>query len=635
MTDTQADTSISWDDPSPGDGRPSATAPDPAVELRQMASSQVNRYAVAVVIVAGVLLTFLVAFVTVASERSDRSDRFNAEAIDASEAIGNRYNEYVAMLTGFRGLYAATDGASREEFDAYITAASLLDRYPGALALGWAPMVPESEVDAVVESVRDDGFPDFEIKPETTTQPDRYPVVYLEPIEGNENAFGFDVGADDKGRATVERAASTGEPTNGAVLVVLQDDEEESRAFNLYVPIYDGGGVPEEEAQRESRFLGLTLGLLDGAGTFGDLFGDDAPIKVEIFDLGPTGGSPGVRPTERNLLYDSDDQLHGVEGTGSLSQRVESVVGGRRWVMYFEPGPGFSAPRGEFPWLIIAAGLMITGLIAALIVSFAQSRKQAALLADQMTAYLRQRETELQRANDDIVRSNKELERYASIAAHDLQEPLRSLLAYASVLERRYGETLDPEVRDQVSRMARAAERMRSLVVDLLAYARADSGESKIVAVDLNDAVRIAIDDLSVLIHESGATIRVSDLPIVPGNRRELIGLFSNLLSNALKYRSDQPPEVLIVAHRQGDFWVIGVKDNGIGVDPAYHERIFELFRRLEKRSSDSGTGLGLAICARTVSQHGGRIWVESSEGQGATFWFTLLAEAPATGAAP
>jgi light-regulated signal transduction histidine kinase (bacteriophytochrome) len=263
-----------------------------------------------------------------------------------------------------------------------------------------------------------------------------------------------------------------------------------------------------------------------------------------------------------------------------------------------------------------------------LIVLQSRTRTQAVSLAEAMTANLQQRERELRRANDDIVRSNKELERYASIAAHDLQEPLRSLLAYASVLERRYGETLEPEVLDQVKRMARAAERMRSLVVDLLAYAKADSAKRRIEWVDLNEAIRIAIDDLSVLIHETGATIRVADLPRVPGNRRELIGVFSNLLSNALKYRSESPPEVIVVAHERNDEWVLGVKDNGIGIDEAYHERIFELFRRLEKRSSDSGTGLGLAICARTIAQHGGRIWVESEEGRGSTFWFTLPAKA-------
>ena len=164
--------------------------------------------------------------------------------------------------------------------------------------------------------------------------------------------------------------------------------------------------------------------------------------------------------------------------------------------------------------------------------------------------------------------------------------------------------------------MARAAKRMRSLVVDLLAYAKADSETRKTEMVDLNEAIRIAIDDLSVLIHETDATIRVADLPRVPGNRRELIGVFSNLLSNALKYRSDAPPEVIVVAHRRGDQWMIGVKDNGIGIAAAYHERIFELFRRLEKRSTDTGTGIGLAICVRTIAQHGGRIWVESEEGE-------------------
>lgn len=631
MTDTQ--TEHRRDAPDlPGTDAPVPDLDDPTQQLRQMASSRVNRYAVAVVVITGVLLTFLVAFVTMSTERSDRNEQFDDDAGDAALAIRTRFDDYADMLIGFRGLFAATEGATRGEFDSYVAATALLERYPGALALGYAPQVPEADVDDLEDEVRDDGFDDFEVTPETSEQDLRYPIVYLEPIEGNERAFGFDVGADEKGAEAIDRAMTSGLSTAGPVLVVMGADDEQTRAFNLYVPIYEGGAPPDDEALRESRFEGVALSLTDAAAALDDLFGEDATVEVEIYDLGAAGGAPGVRPTERNLLYDSDGELHGVEGSEGLSQKVETTFSGRRWVLYFEPGPEFRAPEGSFPWLVMAAGFMITGLIAALIVSFGQSRKQAALLADQMTAHLQQREHELQQANDDIIRSNKELERYASIAAHDLQEPLRSLLAYASVIERRYGESLEPEVLDQVQRMARAAERMRSLVVDLLAYAKAESVERIVEPVDLNEAVRIAIDDLSVLIHDTGATIRVSDLPTVPGNRRELIGVFSNLLSNAIKYRSDAPPEVLIVAHRQGDMWVVGVKDNGIGIDPAYHDRVFELFRRLEKRSSDSGTGLGLAICARTVAQHGGRIWVESTEGEGSTFWFTLPAGADAGG---
>jgi signal transduction histidine kinase len=606
---------------------------DPAESLREIARSQVNRYALAVVVVGGLLLTFLFAFISVSSDNATRNERFNAVALDANSTVQGRLDEYVEVLVGLRGLFAAGAEAgddaevTRAQFDAYIDSTDVLHRFPGALALGFGQRVAARDIDALEEQLQDEGFDDFAVTPAIDADADEaFPVVYLQPMEGSGGAFGFDLGADPNVRATLEAAATGGEEVFGGPLLVSAAEGADRRASNLYLPVYAGGAVPAEPAERASELSGAAFILFSAQDAFIDLFSGEAEAKVEIYDLGAVGGPPGIEPTTRNLLFDSDGDPQASAARG-LDQGNETTVAGRRWLVYVQPGPAFDAPAGSFPWLAVVAGLLITGLLAALMVSFSQTRAQAVALADEMTASLRARENELRNANEGIVRSNRELERYASIAAHDLQEPLRSLLAYASVLERRYGDDLDPEALDQVQRMARAAERMRSLVVDLLSYAKADSQQRKVEMVDLNEAIRVAIDDLSVLIHETRATIRVADLPRVPGNRRELIGVFSNLLSNALKYRSEEPPAVVVVAHEREEEWVIGVKDNGIGVAPAYHDRIFELFRRLEKRSTDSGTGLGLAICARTIAQHGGRIWVESEEGQGATFWFTLPKE--------
>jgi signal transduction histidine kinase len=596
--------------------------PDPSEELRGSGDLQVNRYLIALIVVFGLLVTFIVAFVTTAADESNRNEEFDGAAAEATDQIVLRFDDYAEALIGVRSLFETGEETTREEFDGYVAASEFSERLPGTLAVGYAPLTARDAIDDLEEEVRDEGFEDFEVTPDDGEADEVLPVVYLQPMEGYENAFGFDLAGNPRGREAIDQAIGTGEPTAGPVTRVLRSDGSDRAAFNLYLPVYDTGS-------RGGDITGVVFLLFSPEDAFSDLFADDAATRAEIYDLGAGDGAPGVEPTPANLLFDSDSTLSAPSGGSGLDQRNLTTVAGRRWMVYLQPGPGFTVDAAPFPWLVVVAGVLITGLLAALVVSFSQTRRQAVALADQITANLRAREGELQRANDDIVRSNRELERYASIAAHDLQEPLRSLLAYASVLERRYGETLDPEVLDQVQRMARAAERMRSLVVDLLAYARADSEQRKIEMVDLDEAIRIAIDDLSVLIHETGATIRVANLPTVPGNRRELIGVFSNLLSNALKYRSEAPPEVIVVAHQRGSEWVIGVRDNGIGIDPAYHERIFELFRRLEKRSTDAGTGLGLAICVRTVAQHGGRIWVESEEGKGATFWFTLPARAP------
>jgi signal transduction histidine kinase len=400
----------------------------------------------------------------------------------------------------------------------------------------------------------------------------------------------------------------------------------------VFLAYYADGGVPPEPARAE-QFEGVVLGIyqLDGTpddpGMMTDVLGPEPEVNLEIFDSGPANAPSLIAPDDANLLYDSDDELDGVD-PGSAprpNRQVTLDVLNRRWTIFYTPGPGFSSGSSFLPFILGLSGILVTGLLGALVVALARSRRRAADLAEQMTESLVGRERELSQANANMVRSNTDLERYATIAAHDLQEPLRSILAYADLLQRKHGEEMTDEVSDYVVRMSQAAQRMRTLVTDLLAYARLEQKERRDERVDLSDCVRAALGDLNFLIEDAGATIEVDRLPMVYGSSRELIGVFSNLLSNALKYRSpERTPLVRISAERKGNEWVIAIADNGLGIAPDYHMRIFELFRRLGPRDDNSGTGLGLAICARTVAQHGGRIWVESEEGQGSTFWFTL-----------
>lgn len=275
-----------------------------------------------------------------------------------------------------------------------------------------------------------------------------------------------------------------------------------------------------------------------------------------------------------------------------------------------------------------AAGLSLTLAAAMSFSILLWALRERARLEARHSELLDSKEREFRRVYESLLQSNRELERYASIAAHDLQEPLRSILAFSDLLARRHGHELSPEARNHLARISQAGLRMRALITDLLEYSRLDAVTDRTEHVNLREAVDAAVGDLAALIEQTDATIDVGPLPTVPGNRRELIGLFSNLLSNALKYRSpDRKPVVKIRARRRDGEWLIGVKDNGIGIEPEYHERVFELFRRLDRSKDDTGTGLGLAICQRTVSHHGGRIWVESTPGEGSTFFFTLPAE--------
>jgi chemotaxis family two-component system sensor kinase Cph1 len=266
--------------------------------------------------------------------------------------------------------------------------------------------------------------------------------------------------------------------------------------------------------------------------------------------------------------------------------------------------------------ITVLAGVAITSLSFALVVMLAREQKRSQHLSLQMTDRLADREHAL-------MQSNRELERFATVAAHDLQEPLRTILTFTDLTERRFGTTLEPEALDYMMRVATAASRMRNLIEDLLTYARIGQEERQFESVDLRTVVDEAVANVEQLVIESGAHITIGELPTVTGNPQGLQQLFTNLISNALKYKLADHPQVRIESHRKDRDWIIAVADNGKGIDPINHERIFELFRRLEARGV-SGTGLGLAICARIVDAHGGRIWVRSAIGKGATFYFTL-----------
>jgi PAS domain S-box-containing protein len=230
------------------------------------------------------------------------------------------------------------------------------------------------------------------------------------------------------------------------------------------------------------------------------------------------------------------------------------------------------------------------------------------------------------RAEQELKRSNEELERFAYVASHDLQEPLRTVASFVQLLERRYAEKLDADARDFIGFAVDGAKRMQQLIDDLLAFSRVGRLGGALVPIAAGLSVDISIENLGAAIAESNALIERTELPVVLGDATQLRLLFTNLIGNAIKFRGPARAVVRISAARDGSFWRFSVSDNGIGIDPQYFERIFVIFQRLHLREEFAGTGIGLAICKKIVERHGGRIWVESEPGKGSTFSFTLRA---------
>ncbi len=239
--------------------------------------------------------------------------------------------------------------------------------------------------------------------------------------------------------------------------------------------------------------------------------------------------------------------------------------------------------------------------------------------------------TEVKRAEEalrkvaaDLARSNEDLEQFAYVASHDLQEPLRAVSGYLQLLQRRYHDRIDQDANEFIQFAVDGATRMQQLIRDLLSYSRVGTHGRQLERTDCNEALRIALANLAMAIGESGAIVTHEPLPAVWADGRQLTQLFQNLIGNAIKFCGSGPPRIAIAVRPSGDEWQFVVRDNGIGMESRFFDRIFEVFQRLHGREEYSGTGIGLSICKRIVERHGGRIWVESEPGRGSSFYFTL-----------
>jgi len=231
---------------------------------------------------------------------------------------------------------------------------------------------------------------------------------------------------------------------------------------------------------------------------------------------------------------------------------------------------------------------------------------------------------ELQRTLAELERSNQELERFAYVASHDLQEPLRMVASYTQLLAQRYGDRLDQDAHEFIGFAVDGAARMRRLINDLLEYSRVTTHGDNLAPVDAQSALGEALTNLRAAIQDTGGAVTAEPLPRVMADPTQLTQVFQNLVGNALKFRGEAPPRVHITVTPREGAWLFAVADNGIGIDPQYFDRIFVIFQRLHPSHRYPGTGIGLALCRRIVERHGGRLWVESAPGQGATFYFTL-----------
>ncbi|MFH1702438.1 MAG: ATP-binding protein [Nitrospirota bacterium] len=295
---------------------------------------------------------------------------------------------------------------------------------------------------------------------------------------------------------------------------------------------------------------------------------------------------------------------------------------------------------------LVTSALMLIGIafIVPLFSSIKRSEEALQKARDELEIRVQERTAELSKANEvlkneilerkrvekeikryaaDLKISNDELQQFAYVASHDLQEPLRMISSYLQLIEYRYKDKLDKDADEFIAYAVDGAKRLQALIDSLLEYSRVGTKGKSFELVDCGFILEQAIINLKVAIGESGALITRDPLPTVMADSTQIVQLFQNLIGNAIKFRSKETLRVHISAEIKENEWVFSLKDNGVGIESQYKERIFNIFQRLHGREY-SGTGIGLAICKRIAERHGGRIWVESEPGRGSTFYFTI-----------
>ena len=556
------------------------------------------------------VLTSAAALLTSRSVDRREDQLLEERARQAVDMVDRRTDRYVEKLVSTRGMFSGTEDGipTPRAYDSFLRSQEISRRIPEMQSITFIQDVPLREKRAVIRRLQREtaasGLPypqidDFDPPGERV----RYGVItYVYPVARNRRATGVDLLGDPVRRGAINRARDSAAATSPAPVRLVQ--QPEALSVVLYLPVYAGLDQTPAPPDRTRRFIG-TIGtgvqlrdLMRGTAAEAD---DD----VRLYDLGYARGR-----TLRRLIHTTRPEFKGTERT---SEELALGPGGRRWgLTYSSDDPLVGELERAVPILIGVLGALVSLLAGAVVASATSGRRRAL--------------AELEESRNELARSNEELERFAFLASHDLQQPLRTVSGFLELLVHQKGEDLDERGRQYVDMALRGTRQMSSLINDLLTYSRVSRDDRPLEPVALDQAWDAAVDQLQAMIAEAGAEVTRGPLPVVDGDPGQMTQLFANLISNGIRYRADADPAIRAEAERANGAWVVAVQDNGIGIDPRDQQTIFEMFRRLHSNDEIEGTGVGLALVKRIAERSGGDVAVESEPGRGSRFLLRLPA---------
>ncbi len=619
-----------------------------------------RRWFPAAVLLTGLLLTLLACYYATRMIQLRAHSQFEKSAQRARSSIQTRMEVYDALLRGTAGFMQVEKEVTRQRFHSYIERLRIPENSPGVEGLGFVARVSAPDKDQLLTTMHEQGEDQFHVWP-VTEKADYYPITFLEPQSPvNERAIGYDMSSEPARSEAMNRARDTGEATaSGRVFLIQDSGQEKHPGFLIYFPVYQGGAAPGSIAERRSKLLGFAYSPFRAGDLFAAIFANEiSGVEMEIYD--------GTNIDSANLLFRSGTPDSGVVPFRHTLEEFSWLdIDGRTWTTHF-----FARPEVAGEWIVLSL-LAGGGMLSLAMFYLTRAEARARRGAERAAAQLKISEVALRESEERLRRYATELEhrvaeRTANLAqsieslegvlyhvAHDLRAPLRGMASFTNILLEEYGESLDDRGRDYAARISNSAQRMDRLVQDLLAYGRLTHTEVPLSKLSLETEVKAAVDQFSEEIAACGASVEIcAPLPPVKANASILNQIISNLLSNALKFvRDKESPHLRIFAEEttsrlekpgangngtvyldsrlsalDGKFVRLWFEDNGIGIAPQFHERIFRMFERLHGAGSYPGTGIGLAIVRKGIERMGGRVGVESSLGAGSRFWVELPA---------
>jgi signal transduction histidine kinase/sensor domain CHASE-containing protein len=622
---------------------------------------------IALVALIGVLVTWYSFNVVSGWERQRVQQAFRAAAIDRVLMVQREIEQSLGVVQDIGSFIDASQWVGRRDFRKFVGPA--LKRYASIVALQWIPRIAGTERATFEEDARR-SFPKFRINEinqagelvSAAQRPVHFPVLYVQPYQLNREALGLDLASDPATLDALQQARDAGQMRVSARIRLEREDRTEY-GFTARLPVYYKVDADETDAEGEEEETALdTLGnrLLQLRGFAAGIFRIGEIVESALQNLSPSGidmaiyDVSGEGERQQLHLHASRKRSAGAgqrnPGDGESWETrafIQNIsVADRRWEVLCTSIPGNFQPDPWSGWATLAGGLPFTALLTIYLSTLVGREAKVRRLVSERTTQLvevnealnseiNERmnfEKKLQRLNETLEqrvairtaeaeRHVEELEQFAYVTSHDLKAPLRGIANLAAWLEEDLGEKLTEETREQLALLRDRVQRMNALIEGLLDYSRIGKAAHTLESVDTGELLAEIIDSLSP--PDSFIVEVAANMPVLHTDRLHLNQVFSNLIGNSIKHARGEQGHAVVTAHNQGEYYEFTVTDDGPGIAPEYHDKIFMMFQTLTVNDYGSNTGIGLALVKKIVQEHGGSITLESAEGHGATFRFS------------